>query len=67
MFPLPGGSATVILRPENRPDGSFVLVSEGDRFGDAGYYREHRTGTDHAFRFMGLRFLDLHYEITPRT
>lgn len=42
VFPLPGGSATVILRPENRPDGSLVLVSAGDGFGDAGYYRVHR-------------------------
>ncbi|HSH79429.1 MAG TPA: hypothetical protein VLA19_12980 [Herpetosiphonaceae bacterium] len=41
VFPLPGGSATVILRPENRPDGSFALVSSGRCFGDAGYYRLH--------------------------
>ncbi|MGI8858699.1 MAG: hypothetical protein ACR2HO_00860 [Rubrobacteraceae bacterium] len=42
VFPLPDGSATVVLRPENRPDGSFALVSNGDGFGDAGYYRVHR-------------------------
>jgi hypothetical protein len=41
VFPLPGGSASVLLRPENRPDGSFALVSAGRRFGDAGYYRLH--------------------------
>lgn len=46
VFPLPGGSATVILRPENRPDGSFALVSSGKRFGDPGYYRLHRTDED---------------------
>jgi hypothetical protein len=28
VFSLPGGSATVLLRPENRPDGSLALVSE---------------------------------------
>jgi hypothetical protein len=34
------------LRPENRPDGSFALVSAGDGFGDAGYYRVHRGPDD---------------------
>lgn len=42
VFPLPEGSATVLLRPENRPGGSLALVSAGDGFGDAGYYRVHR-------------------------
>lgn len=41
VFPLPDGSATVVLRPENHLDGSFALVSAGDGFGDAGYYRVH--------------------------
>jgi len=49
VFPLPNGSATVVLRPENRPDGSFALVSAGDGFGDAGYYRVHR-GPDGTIR-----------------
>jgi len=44
VYPLPGGSATTIFRPENRPDGSLALVSDGRRFGEAGYYRIHRTG-----------------------
>jgi hypothetical protein len=43
VYPLPGGSATTIFRPENGPDGSFALVSDGRRFGEAGYYRIHRT------------------------
>jgi hypothetical protein len=43
VYPLPGGSATTIFRPENRPDGSFALVWDGPRFGEAGYYRIHRT------------------------
>ena len=46
VYPLPRGSATAIFRPENRPDGSFALVSEGRRFGDPGYYRIHRTNAD---------------------
>jgi hypothetical protein len=45
VFPLPDGSATVLLRPENRPGGSLVLVSDGDGFGHAGYYRVH-SGPD---------------------
>jgi hypothetical protein len=49
VFPLPGGSATVVLRPENRPGGSLALVSAGEGFGDAGYYRVHR-GTDDTLR-----------------
>ncbi|CAN5303589.1 hypothetical protein BH18ACT10_BH18ACT10_18190 [soil metagenome] len=44
VYPLPGGSASTIFRPENRPDGAFALVSNGRRFGEAGYYRIHRTG-----------------------
>ena len=43
VYPLPGGSATTFFRPENRPDGSFALVSDGSRFGEAGYYRIHRA------------------------
>ena len=43
VFLLPGGSATVLLRPENRPDGSLALVSDRDGFGGAGYYRVHRA------------------------
>jgi hypothetical protein len=38
-FPLPLGSATVFLRPEARPDGSFTLTSSGSHFGDPGFYR----------------------------
>ncbi len=46
VYPLPGGSATTIFRPENRADGSFALVSDRRRFGEAGYYRIHRTNAD---------------------
>jgi hypothetical protein len=46
VYPLPGGSATTIFRPENRPDGSFALVSDGRRFGEAAYYRIHSTGVN---------------------
>ena len=39
VFPLPRGSATVILRPEFDAQGRFRLVSRGSRFGDPGFYR----------------------------
>jgi WD40 repeat protein len=35
-FPLPYGSATVFLRLESQPDGSFKLVSSGSGFGEPG-------------------------------
>jgi hypothetical protein len=38
VFPLPNGSATVVLRPEAREDGSLLLHSSGRRFGDPGFY-----------------------------
>jgi hypothetical protein len=39
VFPLPKGSATVVLKPIAREDGSLELSSSGSRFGDPGYYR----------------------------
>ena len=38
VFPLPNGNAIVIMRTECRPDGSFVVTSAGDRFGEPGFY-----------------------------
>lgn len=46
VFPLPHGSATVILWPEAREDGSLVLHSTGKGFGDAGFYRVLQTGKE---------------------
>jgi hypothetical protein len=39
VFPMPGGNATVILRPENAAAGGFRLDSSATRFGDVGFYR----------------------------
>jgi hypothetical protein len=39
VFPMPRGNATVVLRPQAHPDGSFTLESAGGRFGEAGFYR----------------------------
>ncbi len=44
VFPLPSGNATVLLRTEVQPDGSVKLLSDGKRYGDAGYYRLRKSG-----------------------
>jgi hypothetical protein len=46
-FPLPLGSATVFLRPEADPDGSFRLISSGSGFGQPGFYRMVEVGAEH--------------------
>jgi hypothetical protein len=38
VFPLPNGNAVVIMRAEVEPDGSLVLTSAGNHFGDPGFY-----------------------------
>jgi hypothetical protein len=60
VFPMPNGNATVILRPVVDRDGSLRLLSEGRRFGDAGFYRLQRI--DHA-RLRVWRIQTLHEEI----
>jgi hypothetical protein len=55
-FPLPLGSATVFLRPEAQPDGSFRLISSGDRFGEPGFYRMVELDGEH-WRVRYLRTL----------
>lgn len=46
VFPMPNGSATVVLRPEALDDGTLILDSSGSRFGDAGFYRIQAVGSD---------------------
>ncbi len=38
VFPLPNGNAMVVMRPVAHEDGSFSVVSAGDRFGEPGFY-----------------------------
>ncbi len=47
VFPMPGGNATVILRPSHTEDGGFAMSSEGRSFGAAGFYRVQTRGADH--------------------
>jgi hypothetical protein len=49
VFPLPNGSATVVLRPEARPDGSLLLHSSGRELGDPGFYFVVRDGDAQAW------------------
>jgi hypothetical protein len=37
-FPLPNGNATVLMKTERRPDGSFAIISSGNSYGDPGFY-----------------------------
>jgi hypothetical protein len=46
-FPVPLGSSTVFLRPENASDGALRLISQGRRFGDCGFYRLIERGPAH--------------------
>jgi hypothetical protein len=48
VFPMPSGNATVVLAPRVEPDGALILDSSGKRFGDPGFYRIQRRGTDRA-------------------
>jgi hypothetical protein len=38
VFPLPNGTAIILLRPRADPEGGFSLISDGRRFGDPGFY-----------------------------
>jgi hypothetical protein len=51
-FPLPLGSSTVFLRPEAQTDGSFKLISSGDRFGGPGFYRMVDAGAHWYVRYI---------------
>jgi hypothetical protein len=64
-FPLPLGSSTVFLRPEAQPDGSFKLISSGDRFGGPGFYRMVDAGDSwHVRYYRPLREL-FHVYVDP--
>lgn len=38
IFPLPNGNATVILKPKIGKNGELILISEGQKIGDSGFY-----------------------------
>jgi hypothetical protein len=49
VFPLPNGSATVLLRPSVSAGGALLLSSSGARFGDPGFYFLVRASEDSAW------------------
>ena len=57
VFPMPDGNATVILRPKVGDDGAFLLESDGDEFGDTGFYRiqKHQGAPMRIWRVGSLR------------
>lgn len=66
VFPMPDGNATVLLRPKVGDDGAFLLESDGDEFGDVGFYRvqQHQGSRMRIWRVGSLResfrvFVDL--------
>jgi hypothetical protein len=61
-FPLPYGSATVFLRPESQPDGSFKLVSSGSGFGGPGFYRMTAVDPQH-WKVWYIQTLREHFHV----
>jgi hypothetical protein len=49
VFPLPNGSAIVVMRPESHPDGSLTVSSFGSAFGSAGFYFYVSGGSGHGW------------------
>ncbi|MEO0899741.1 MAG: hypothetical protein AAFY71_25240 [Bacteroidota bacterium] len=56
VFPLPKGNATVILKPYLDEKNRFVLVSDGKKFGEQGFYRIVSQRRDH-YKVMQLKRL----------
>ncbi|MCI0485194.1 MAG: hypothetical protein L0229_01070 [Blastocatellia bacterium] len=61
-FPVPFGSSTVFLRPEAQSDGSFKLISSGDRFGEPGFYRMVEVDAEH-WRVRYIRTLREYFHV----
>jgi hypothetical protein len=61
IFPLPNGNATVIMRKDVLPDGSLKLTSDGQKFGDNGFYF---TLTNHKGKYWARFVKAMHEWIT---
>jgi hypothetical protein len=62
VFPMPHGNATVLLRPRLNALGEFELTSEGQDFGDVGFYRIDRR-PDGNLRVWRIRSLKEHFRL----
>ena len=66
-FPLPNGSANVIMRPESAPDGSFTVRSSGKHFGDPGFYFFVEAERDRGWaRYLKTLKEDIRVYVDPR-
>src|SRR5215218_7758069 len=66
-FPLPNGSAHVIMRPESAPDGSFTVRSSGKGFGDPGFYFFVEAGRGQGWsRYLRALKEDIRVYVDPR-
>jgi hypothetical protein len=66
-FPLPNGSANVIMQPEFAPDGSFTVRSSGRSFGDPGFYFFVQAGQGRGWsRYLKALKEDIRVDIDPR-
>jgi hypothetical protein len=57
VFPMPDGNATVVLRPRVGEDGAFLMETNGNEFGDVGFYRiqQHKGAPMRIWRIGSLR------------
>lgn len=62
VFPMPQGNATVLLRPRSSATGEFELTSDGQGFGDVGFYRIDRRH-DGRWRVWHVRSLKEHFRM----
>jgi hypothetical protein len=46
VFPMPDGNATVVLKPGHFEETGFTLSSRGSAWGDAGFYRVQKSGSE---------------------
>jgi len=62
VFPMPHGNATVLLRPQLSASGEFELTSDGETFGDVGFYRVDRR-PDGNWRVWHVRSLKEQFRV----
>ncbi len=62
VFPMPDGSATVVLTPSVNERGDLELSSTGHEFGDAGFYRLQRRDDRH-LRVWRVNTLREHFRV----
>jgi hypothetical protein len=65
VFPLPNGNATVLLRPSLGEEGSLLLESRGDCFGDAGFYFVAKHADDASVRRVRSFRERIHVYVAP--